>query len=86
MGCRDRIECVGCLDAVERMDDVLLVIILERVGRPLSGVVVTEGVGVEAPSWSSSSPSASFSLARSSAECVEVVFTDGDLRCPTTRP
>ena len=86
MGCRDRIECVGCLDAVERMDDVLLVIILERVGRPFSGVVVTEGVGVEAPSWSSSSPSASFSLARSSAECVEVVFTDGDLRCPTTRP
>ena len=51
-------------------------IILERVGRPFSGLV-TEGVGVEAPSWSSSSPSASFSLARSSVERVEVVFTDG---------
>jgi hypothetical protein len=75
------------VEAVERIDDVLLVISLDRVGRPF-GEVLGEGVGVEAPSWSSS-PSPSCSLARESRSFildkrVDDVVTDGDLRCPTT--
>ena len=74
---------MGCLgvEPEERMDDALLVMSLDRVGRPL-GEVLSEAVGVEVLSGSSSpSPSTrSFILDKR----VEVVFTDGDLRWPTT--
>jgi len=43
------------VEAEVRMDEVLLVMSLDRVGRPF-GEVLTEFVGVEAPSWSSPSP------------------------------
>ena len=71
---------------VERIEDVLLVMSLDRVGRPF-GEVLSEAVGVEGPSWSSSpSPSPSLSLVRSFIldKRVDVVVIDGDLRCPTT--
>lgn len=93
MECRGRTDCVACLFAVGwridteleavLIDVVLLVMILDRVGRPF-GEFVTDGVGVEAPSWSWSSSSLSFSLMRESRSSMveqgEVVFTDGDLR------
>lgn len=85
MGCRGR-TCTGSLvdvDAVERIEDVLVVMILDNVGRPL-GEVETEGVGVDAPSWSSSS-SPSLSCGRSSVERVDAVLVDGDLRWPCAR-
>lgn len=95
VGCRERTEGTGCLidvEPMERIDDVLLVMILDKVGRPFEEAV-TDGVGVEVPSWSSSSsPSSSLSLARGSRSStltvkrVEVVFVDGDFLCPTTWP
>ena len=39
------------VEAVVRIDDVLLVMSLDKVGRPF-GEFVTDGVGVEVPSWS----------------------------------
>ena len=77
---------MGCLgvEPEERMDDALLVMSLDRVGRPL-GEVLSEAVGVEVLSGSSSpSPSTRESRSLMLDKRVEVVFTDGDLRWPTT--
>ena len=79
---------MGCLgvEPEERMDDALLVMSLDRVGRPL-GEVLSEAVGVEVLSWSSSpppSPSTRESRSLMLDRRVDVVLTDGDLRWPTT--